>query len=266
VGFNRYFVPNLPSAGSIVLPSEEAHHALRVRREKVGNQCVAFDGLGNEALCDIVLIAKRDVTLNVVSFRVHPNELPGKVRLAVALPKGDRQKAVIERAVELGIHELVPIVCERSVCVPKDSSSEKWMRTVIEACKQCERNRLMTIAPPCDFETFLLADASNASETTAISRHFFAHPDRNSIDSQNLFSARAFEGRTAEEVFIAIGPEGGFSDSEVNRALAAGWEKLSLGSRILRVETAVCAASIFGSLLVQLPQDDQYDKLVLRPD
>ena len=248
MGLNRYFVPNLPEAGSVLLPADESHHALRVRRETVGGRCIAFDGLGNSANCRIAHIDKRDVTLAIDSFRFEPNELPGKLTLAVAMPKGDRQKAVIEKAVELGVHELIPILCFRSVSLPNETASEKWGRTVIEACKQCERNRLMTIGSPCSIESLLQTALSPEGVSPNAELRIFAHPTGNSIRTNNIASLYDPVDQQASRITIAIGPEGGFTDAEVDLARQANWQQLDLGSRILRVETAVCVASIFASL------------------
>jgi len=248
VGLNRYFVPNLPSAGPVLLPPDESHHALRVRRETVGASCIAFDGLGNQASCRIAHFTKRDVTIEVESFRFEPNVLPGTLTLAVAMPKGDRQKAVIEKAVELGVHELIPIICFRSVSLPNETVSEKWGRTVIEACKQCERNQLMTIHKPCSLESLLQTAPVAALSGSDSSVHMFAHP---SVDFQRATSVASLydpiEAKVSR-ITIAIGPEGGFTDAEVESARQSQWQQLDLGSRILRVETAVSVAAVFASL------------------
>ncbi len=251
MGLNRYYIPNLPSSGSIALPPDEAHHALRVRREAVGAPCVAFDGLGHVAICHIALVTKRDVLIEVESYRFEPNELPGRILLAVAMPKGDRQKAVIEKAVELGVHEIVPLVCQRSVCVPNEMAVEKWLRTVVEACKQCERNRLMSISQPQAFNSLIQSSSSSWLDTQESCLKLIAHPFSNSptrvmesTGPKNITTARF------SQVVIAIGPEGGFSNEEVQVAIDAGWRHIDFGPRILRVETAVCMASIYAGRYV----------------
>ena len=245
MGLNRYYVPNLPKAGSVLLPAEESHHALRVRREMEGGFCVAFDGKGNRANCKIVRTTKRDVTIEIESFCFEPNELPGKILLAVAMPKGDRQKGVIEKAVELGVHELIPLICHRSVAIPSESSAEKWARIVIEACKQCERNRNMVIASPCSFESLIQFHSSNSQ------LHMIAHPQSESEPSNTTACLYNPIEASYSEALIAIGPEGGFTEKEVQFADDSKWLRLDLGSRILRVETAVCAALFYAGLRVK---------------
>ena len=256
MGLNRYFVPNLPITGSIELSSEEAHHALRVRRETVDGICVAFDGRGHVAICRIIRTTKRDVTIEVESYRFEPNEPSGRIQLAVAMPRGDRQRGVIEKAVELGVHELVPIVCQRSVGLPNDSALEKWERAVVEACKQCERNRLMTISELCSFESFIQSESSDDLNEAGTLR-MFAHPQESIFDAneKRISFCDRIDNRILK-IAIAIGPEGGFTKDEVKLAIDAGLRRLDLGPRILRVETAVCAASFYASLCMQKKSHD----------
>jgi 16S rRNA (uracil1498-N3)-methyltransferase len=257
VGLNRYYVPNLPQAGEIKLTPEEANHAVRVRREEVGASCILFDGLGHEATATFVRTGKHEAVLHVDSFQFDPKVLPGNITLGVAMPKGDRQKDVIEKAVELGVHRLVPMLTQRSVSISEESHLEKWRRYVIESCKQCERNQLIEIDPPK-----LFIDLINDSEIRSI--RLIAHPTPLAVGSSSLevtsnvgdevsqSSNPHFENiSNAESIFIVIGPEGGFTDQEVQLAFEHNWKRLDLGPRILRVETAVSMASVLAGLMVQ---------------
>jgi 16S rRNA (uracil1498-N3)-methyltransferase len=248
MGLHRYFVHQTLSPGRTYLPPEEAHHALRVRRESVGDQCVLFDGLGNEAPAVIVSTTKRDCEVEVESIRFAPRDLPGRFTLGVSLPKGDRLRAVVEKAVELGVHELVPLLTERSVKIPTDNSIEKLQRFVIEACKQCERNRLMEIKTPIDFEAWLARVAQDKVSTNP-GFQIIAHPDladHRITMKQLLFSNSSVQ---PQHGFAAIGPEGGFTDDEVLKAVSYNWKVIDLGSRILRVETAVASLSTIAAVL-----------------
>ncbi len=258
MGLHRYYVPLALSPGKIFLPPEEAHHALRVRRESVGDQCVLFDGLGNEATAVIVSTTKRDCEIKIESIQFAPRDLPGRFTLGVSLPKGDRLRAVVEKAVELGVHELVPLLTERSVKIPTENSIEKLQRFVIEACKQCERNRLMEIKPPIDFDTWLVRASENAAENDASMKPSFriiAHPDlaeHRTTMKQFLISNTAIQPHHG---FAAIGPEGGFTDVEVLKAVNNNWKVIDLGSRILRVETAVASLATIAAVLFDDNQD-----------
>jgi len=254
MGLHRYYVPQALSPGKIFLPPEEAHHALRVRRESVGDGCVLFDGLGNEAPAVIVSTTKRDCEIEIESIRFAPRDLPGRFTLGVSLPKGDRLRAVVEKAVELGVHELVPLLTERSVKIPTDNSIEKLQRFVIEACKQCERNRLMEIKTPIDFDAWLVRVAANAASTNPSFR-IIAHPD---LAEHRITMKQFLATNTANQPrhgFAAIGPEGGFTDDEVLKAVNSDWKVIDLGSRILRVETAVASLATIAAILFDDKQD-----------
>ena len=254
MGLHRYFVHQVLSQGRISLPAEEAHHAIRVRREVAGNRCVLFDGLGNEAAAVIASTTKRDCELEIESVVFAPRDLPGYFSLGVSLPKGDRLRAVVEKAVELGVHELVPLLTERSVKIPTDNSIEKLQRIVVEACKQCERNRLMVIKPPIDFGAWMDLVA-NDNSPTASSFRIIAHPD---LPQYRITMKQFLLANTATQPlsgFAAIGPEGGFTDDEVMKAVDNDWKVIDLGSRILRVETAVAALATIAAVAFDDKQD-----------
>jgi 16S rRNA (uracil1498-N3)-methyltransferase len=156
--------------------------------------------------------------------------------VGVALPKGDRQKLLVEKLTELGVTTLVPLITERGVAQPTASAAERLSRTVIEAAKQCRRNRLMKIAEPQAWGDWI---ASGWLESSPIAAHepparrLIAHPGGQSLSAINL--------REPLPTQVAIGPEGGITDAEVTAAVAAGWQQVSLGARIFRVETAAIA-------------------------
>jgi 16S rRNA (uracil1498-N3)-methyltransferase len=145
----------------------------------------------------------------------------------VALPKGDRQKWLVEKLTELGATMLVPLVTRRGVAQPSSGAIERLGRSVIEAAKQCGRNRLMRIAEPKNWGTYI-PDCSTEEHRSA--RRLVAHPGGTAINEINL--------REPQKTFLAIGPEGGLTEAEVAMTKAADWQVISLGPRILRVETA----------------------------
>jgi 16S rRNA (uracil1498-N3)-methyltransferase len=143
----------------------------------------------------------------------------------VPLPKGDRQRWIVEKAVELGVSCLIPLHTERSVATG-DKGGEKLDRYVIEASKQCERNRLMEIAQPMAWSDWLAT-----APTTA--RRWVADPTGCALPS--------IDREASAPTFAAVGPEGGFTDQELIAARDAGWDVVALGPRILRIETAAIA-------------------------
>jgi 16S rRNA (uracil1498-N3)-methyltransferase len=149
------------------------------------------------------------------------------VTLAVALPKGDRQKWMVEKLTELGVSRLVPLITTRGVAEATDSARSRLERGVVEACKQCGRNTLMEIATPA-------AVAEVLAGLPARCRGVMADPAGLAFDAAGL---RA----DADAVLALVGPEGGFTAAELAAAERAGAHRVTLGPHILRVETAAVA-------------------------
>lgn len=210
-----------------MLEAQEAHHLLHVMRAKVGERVMLFDGSGAEFAAEIVKCGRAGVELRVLERREVDREVPFELVVGVSLPKGDRQKWLVEKLTELGVTEMMPLETERGVAQPTDSALERLQRSVVEAAKQCGRNRLMRIAKPQAIgEWMALTMASDC-------RRWIAHPQGEALAAVDV--ARPVATR------IAVGPEGGFTDAEVAAAMAAGWQRVALGPRILRVETAAVA-------------------------
>ena len=203
-------------------------------RAKPGTQVVLFDGSGAEFVARVERIGRSEVRLAVLSRREVDRELPLELTLGVALPKGDRQRWLVEKAVELGVGRIVPLLTARSVAQPARGTLKRLRRTVIEASKQCGRNRLMEIAEPRAWADYI-ADAGQSA------RRLLAQPDGHRAETAPPPAADS-----AGAVFLAVGPEGGFTDDEVSLGIAAGWQTIDLGPRILRVETAAILLSILG--------------------
>ena len=151
----RYYVAEPITGSSAVLSGGEAHHLMHVMRAEVGDTVVLFDGSGCEFPARVDVIGRREVELAVIDRVEVDRELPISLMLAVSLPKGDRQRWLIEKAVELGVSRLVPLVTERSVVQPSDQVRARLRKTVIEASKQCGRNRLMEVAEPVNWSDLL---------------------------------------------------------------------------------------------------------------
>jgi 16S rRNA (uracil1498-N3)-methyltransferase len=225
----RYFADTTISGSRAVLAGTEAHHLAHVMRGKPGEEVILFDGSGREFLARIERVGRSDVELNVLSESVVDRELPVPCTLGVALPKGDRQGWLVEKAVELGIRRLVPLVTTRGVAQPADKALARLERAVIEAAKQCGRNRLMEIGAAQDWNTFV-------RDAPADQFRFVAHP-HSASNAARLFAEA--EAATPTPAFVlAVGPEGGLTDEEVDVAVSSGWQCVDLGPSILRVETA----------------------------
>jgi 16S rRNA (uracil1498-N3)-methyltransferase len=219
---DRYYLEQPITEQKALLDGAEAHHLIHVLRAKSGSRVTLFDGSGAEFTAEISKVSRSSVELDVIERLEIDRELPFDLTIAVALPKGDRQRWLVEKAVELGVGRIVPLRTERSVAQPVDKALTRLRRSVIEASKQCGRNRLLRIEPPQDWPDFVTAE-------TSASCRLLAHPGcGEELPCRQI----------SEDVLLAIGPEGGFTDAEVELAVAAGWQPVSLGPRILRIETA----------------------------
>lgn len=219
----RFYSPNAAStAPSITLDGDEARHLTRVRRVEVGEIVEIFDGRNFATRAEVFAIGKDRVELRAVGDPLPQRNAPCFVSLATAVPKGDRFDWLVEKATELGVGRIIPILTDRSTVDPRASKLDRLRRTVIEASKQCGRNRLMTIDEPIRLAKIL---------GSLMGPRLLCHP------SGSPFPA-GLKASEIAAVHLAIGPEGGFSEEEVVAAQNAGWTIMGLGETLLRVETA----------------------------
>lgn len=227
---DRYFVDRPITGPTAQLAAGEAHHLTHVMRAKVGQQVTLFDGSGAEFAARVERMARAEVELSILSRAAVDRELPVPLILGVSLPKGDRQRWLAEKATELGVTRLVPLVTQHSAKGPTSAALERLRRAVIEASKQCGRNRLMEIAATHSFDDFVAAAISRGVQLLA-----------DPTGSDRTLDEACTSPAARESVAVAIGPEGGFAAAELERATASGWKLVALGPRILRVETAAVA-------------------------
>jgi 16S rRNA (uracil1498-N3)-methyltransferase len=217
----RFYI-NLPLArGPVELAGPEAHHLATVCRLRAGDVVCLFNGDGREYSARVCAVAKRAIQLEVIGGADPERELPFVLEVAAPIPKGERATFLVEKLTELGVTTFVPLACTRSVVHPREGKIDKLHRHVIEASKQCGRNRLMRTTSPQPWTSYC-----RASEPGQVC--YLAH--RGGLDRLGEFDAGG--------VRLAVGPEGGFTDDEVAMARDAGWRLVDLGPRVLRIETA----------------------------
>ena len=159
----RFHCPNATAgATEITLQGDEAHHLARVRRVKDVEFVELFDGNGFATRAEVLSRQKDKVYLRAVGTALPDRIAPVALTLATAVPKGDRFDWLIEKAVEIGVEVLVPILTERSAVDPRMAKLDRLRRAVIESSKQCGRNRLMRIEPTVPWEAFLRSRFENA--------------------------------------------------------------------------------------------------------
>src|SRR5262245_30305587 len=152
---DRFFTPRPLGPGSFVPDGPEANHLSAVRRFAPGYRVVLFNGDGKDYPALVLSADKRQVLLDVYAGVAADRELPVRVEVAAALPKGDRGDFLIEKLTELGVARFTPLVTERTVVLPKDGRLDRLTRAVIEASKQCGRAVLMEIGPPTKWADLL---------------------------------------------------------------------------------------------------------------
>ncbi|MBY0460619.1 MAG: 16S rRNA (uracil(1498)-N(3))-methyltransferase, partial [Gemmataceae bacterium] len=152
---DRFYTPDALAVGEYALSGPDAHHLATVRRFAEGDEVVLFNGDGCEYPARVVALGKKAVALAVLARVPADRELPFPLVVGCALPKGDRADFLVEKLTELGVTRFVPLVTARAVVQPKEAVVEKFTRAVIEASKQCGRNRLMNIDPPQRWADFV---------------------------------------------------------------------------------------------------------------
>ncbi len=238
---DRFYSTQPITSEQATLEGPEAHHLLHVMRASIGQEVTLFDGSGAEFTAQITKLNRSAIDLRVVERREINRELPFPLTVGIALPKGVRQKWLVEKLTELGVTTLVPLTTERGVAQPTAGALERLERSVIEAAKQCGRNRLMQIAPPQSWSEWTTANPAALRLIAHLSGEPFSRVACDAL-SQSLRPTQ-----------FAIGPEGGFTDAEIAAAIAAGWQTVNLGPRILRVETAAIALAAALALLDPAP-------------
>lgn len=236
---HRCYAPGiqLHAVASLCIEGEEAKHALKVMRLRVGEECEVFNGCGQAAVGRIAAVSGSH-SLTVADLRLLPAMPPvAGITLALAIPKGGNMELIVQKAVEMGVQRIVPLISERTI-VRLDAreaaaKTAKWSRTVLEACKQCGVNTLPLVEHPSSYAEFLKrGDLPGLKIQCAIVPH--ARPLRELLEQARSSGVR--------ECVLLIGPEGDFSPSEYAAAESAGFLPASLGPIILRVETAVFLA------------------------
>lgn len=241
----RYYVPQLDAHGGLIeLSDSEAHHAVAVMRVRAGQAVTLFDGRGHEAAAQVISASKRRVQCQASPPQFLPRANQRSITIGLSLPKGDRARDLIERLTELGVDRIVPLHCQHSPWKLSPNALEKLRRVVVEACKQCQRNRLMEIDAPRPFADFIQADGVFASQSTgnAAPVRLLAHPGGAAAAVAVAAAAAGYQ--------FAIGPEGGFDNDEIALARAAGWACVGLGERILRIETAAISLAVLAAAKV----------------
>lgn len=227
----RIYLPvPLQSAELVTLDKQAAQHVTRVLRMKPGAPLIVFNGQGGEYAASLEQETRGVATVRVGDFVARDAESKLHVQLAQGISRGERMDYAIQKAVELGVAQIVPLFTEFCVVNMKEERAEKrlahWQGVAISACEQCGRTCVPDILPPRPLHEFL-------TQTQASLKIVF-----DPYSTQHLAQLSPPSG----DITILIGPEGGLSDAETLVAKKFGFTAVQLGPRMLRTETAPVAA------------------------
>ena len=230
----RAYLPPSSWTETPFLEGDEAKHLSQVLRIQPGAVVTVFDGLGNHAQARVLSVYKQRVDLMLELAESAPTSLPD-ITLVQAIPKGKNMDWIVQKAVELGVSRIQPLVTRHTIVSPGGDKAEKWRRTALEACKQCGQFTIPIIEDPLPFAEWLANRPSADLDVIAS----LADNPRNFRETLQLLP-------DLESITLAIGPEGDFSPEEMTAALAAGFVPVTLGDLVLRVETATmfCLSAI----------------------
>ena len=237
---------------TLFLTGSQAHHASRVLRVELGERVTVLDGMGQEFLCEVAGADKRAVQLAVRENRVHrPRQC--QIVLLQAIPKGRIIESIIEKATELGVHRIVPLLTERVTArLDRDGAAEKgakWQQAAVEAIKQCGAAWLPKVEVPVRLKEFLARQETFDLAFVGALQGDTRHP------REYLREFEMAQGTRPRRVAIWVGPEGDLTLEELQRIQSTGAKPITLGPLVLRVETAAIYCLSFLNYELQSPRD-----------
>ncbi len=250
---HRFHLPPEACQGpTLTLADREAHHALHVVRLRRGERVSVLDGAGYEYLCDVREATRESVTLAVL-HKNHIAPLPYHLTLLQAMTKGKAFEIIIQKATELGVFRVVPLISERVVSQPDDEAAaskvEKWRWIAIDSIKQCGSAWLPQIEAPLPLKTFLAHHERFELPLVAS-----LQSDRRHL-REVLDDFRIEHGRLPRSVGVFVGPEGDFTSVEMDAIKESGALPVTLGPLVLRSDTAaVYALSVLNYELQSPPR------------
>lgn len=226
----RIFIPQaITSNSNLVLAEAQSHYLSKVLRMQPGRELILFNGEGGEYSAEISAVQKKYVEVFVKDFSVENRESHLQLELAIGVSRGERMDWVLQKATELGVTKITPLLTERTEVKlggeRADKKMEHWQQILISACEQCQRNILPILSEPRIYSEWI-------AQCDAELKFVLHHRDNQGLPT-NI---------TTQSVALLIGPEGGLDDDEIVQAIARDFSPLTLGPRVLRTETAPVAA------------------------
>jgi 16S rRNA (uracil1498-N3)-methyltransferase len=244
VRLTRVFVEGELQSGSVVeLPRETGAHLAKVLRARSGDEVVLFNGDGREFTGAVEKVQGSRVSASIGAARTIDRESPFQLTLVQCVPRGDRMDFIVQKATELGVVRIIPVLSQRSVVrLDEGQAASKqlhWRAVAVSACEQCGRNRLPSVAAPQPLLNYLGALAQ-ANESLRL----VLEPERARRTERSTQSIDIASSQSVSLAEIAIGPEGGFAPEELEAFDLSSFSRLGLGPRVLRTETAAIAAIV----------------------
>ncbi len=228
---SRLYLPSpLAPGAELELDDRARQYVLQVLRLKPGAALILFNGDGDEYMAKLGLAEKRRATVMLGEKHSPERESPLAIHLGLGISKGERMDYAIQKAVELGVTEITPLFSQHCVVRLDEKRIQNrlrhWQAIIISACEQCGRNRVADLHAPMNFSHWIEMDKPGIDLILA--------PQASQVLGQ-IHPA-------PQQLRLAIGPEGGFSDEEIRTVTSGSFTAVSLGPRILRTETAVVAS------------------------
>lgn len=232
----RYFIPEHDwNSDKVFITEDNAHHIIRVMRKKIGDEIICNHPNGEAAICTITQLTKAEVHTKITKWLEDNAELPVQVTIAQGLPKGNKLELIFQKGTELGADEFWLFQADRSIAKWEQKKAvqkiKRYEKIIKEASEQCHRN----IVPN-------LKETGTIEELLEDSRHYhlrlFAYEEEARTNAYSLLSDALQTGKPNDKIIVFIGPEGGFSNEEVELLKANKCKPVRLGRRILRTETA----------------------------
>jgi 16S rRNA (uracil1498-N3)-methyltransferase len=245
-----YLAPEACLGENLTLAGSEAHHAVHVLRLRRGEQLILLDGAGVERVCEVTQTAKSIINLHVLQRRSVP-PLPYQLTLVQAIPKGKLFEAIVQKATELGVSRVVPLLSERVITHLDGSDAiqktKKWQGVALEAIKQCGSAWLPRVDAPLNIPQFLQQRNKFDLDLVGSLQPGSPHPRVHLSEFQQIHQ------RQPSSVCVWIGPEGDFTPEELAAIQSAGALPITLGRLVLRTETAALYCLSFLAYELQSP-------------
>lgn len=245
--YRFYVEPNQIMEDSILITGTDVNHIKNVLRMRIGEKLIICNGQGKDFYCIIKDESDERIVTSIEETKATDTELTGKLYLFQGVPKKDKMELIIQKAVELGVYEIIPVMTSRTIVKLEDKKKEmkkieRWQSIATSAAKQSGRGIIPIVADTMSFKQALAYAQTMDCRLIPYEKADGAARTKEIIG--NL--------KGNESIGIFIGPEGGFEESEIELAVSAGLESITLGRRILRTETAGLA--ILSNIMLQMEQ------------